>query len=186
MKLEIYSKKISYRGFTLLELLITVLILGILTSMAIPGFTSWLPDYKLKNAAQQLYSNMHLVKIMAIKENKSYRLVFLSGDNNFYNIERSDGIIEKTIHLNDYETSRNIVVFGCGNATKAATISGGPAPDDGVSYSYNKATFNSKGLGKSGYVYLSNSKGSAYAIGTWSAGIIVLKKWNSSTNSWDN
>lgn len=184
MESEICSRKISCRGFTLVELITTVLILGVLASFAIPAFSNWLPDYRLRNTAQELYSNMQLIKMIAIKENNIYRLVFTSGDNDFYIMERPDGTVEKTINLNHDESSCD-VFFGCGDATKAATVSGGPVPDDGVSYTYNKATFNSRGLGKSGYIYLTNGKGTAYAVGTWSSGIIVLKKWDNSTESWN-
>lgn len=184
MKLEFYSGRSSCSGYTLSELIVTILIIGILASIAIPGFAKLLPDYRLRIAVQELYSNIHHAKMMAIKENRSIRVVFKTGENGSYRIVKPDGTVERTVSLNKDDASGNIF-FGCGSATKGATVSGGTAPVDGVSYSYNKATFNSEGLGKSGYVYLCNRKGRAYAIGTWASGIIVLKKWNNSTNSWE-
>ena len=175
MKLKFFSGINSESGYTLSEVIVTVFIIGILASIAIPGFAKFLPDYRLRIAAQELYSNLHHTKMAAIKANRSFRIVFKTGKNGSYFIEKPDGTVERTVSLNP-ENDSNDVFFGCGSATKGATTSGRAAPDDGVSYSYNKASFNSEGLGKSGYIYLCNSKGAAYAIGTWASGIIVLKK----------
>lgn len=184
MKWVIFSKKSSCHGFTITELAVVILIISVLASIALPGFAKWLPGYKLRIAAQELYSNIHHAKMMAIKENSSYRLVFTPGEKSYYIIERPDGSVERRISLNRNGASGD-VSFGCGSATKAATVNGGPAPNDGISYTYNKATFNSRGLGKSGYVYLCNGEGGAYAIGTWASGVIIMKKWNKSTGSWE-
>ena len=171
------------RGFTLLQLIIIVGILGVLASIAIPQYSNWMPEYRLKSAARDLYSNMQLARLMAIKANKSYRLVFTTAGNGSYVVRRPDGTIEKRIDFRDYDSS-GAIGYGGGNAIKNATRSGGPLPNDGISFHYNKATFNSRGTGSSGYVYLENSRGTAYAIGTLSSGLIVLKKWDDSASEW--
>jgi prepilin-type N-terminal cleavage/methylation domain-containing protein len=42
----------SASGFTMIEVLIVIVILAILMSIAIPGFSRWLPNYRLKGAAR--------------------------------------------------------------------------------------------------------------------------------------
>ena len=185
MKCNAFSKD-YFNGFTIIELIITIAILGTLAFIAIPVYSSWLPNYRLKTAVQDLYSNMYLTKIMAIKKNDDYKLIFTTTGDQCYAIKRPDGSFEKEVFLADYG-SNNDIEFGCGNATKQANILGSPIEPgyDGVSYNYNKATFNSRGLGSSGYVYIANCKGAVYAVGTWSSGVIVLKKWNESNGSWE-
>ena len=46
------------QGFTLIELMVTIIILSVLLGLAIPGFSSWLPKYRLRGAARDIYSNL--------------------------------------------------------------------------------------------------------------------------------
>ena len=56
----------KHNGFTLVDLVATVSVLGILITVAIPAFSKWLPDQRLKSAARDLYTSMQLTKIGAI------------------------------------------------------------------------------------------------------------------------
>ncbi len=56
------------RGFTLIELLVTIIILSVLLGLAIPGFSSWLPRYRLRGAARDIYSNLQYAKMTAVQE----------------------------------------------------------------------------------------------------------------------
>lgn len=168
-------------GFSLVELLFVLCIAGILASVAAPVFSNWLPDYRLRSKAKELYSDMYLAKMKAIKENSKYKIYFYRGVNDSYSLKSADGDIEKTVVLpsSDYK-----IGFGCGSATRSAKKSGGPPPEDPVGYASDVVTFNSRGTGSSGYVYLDNDKGSSYAIGSFSSGVIFMRKWDKSDNTW--
>jgi prepilin-type N-terminal cleavage/methylation domain-containing protein len=54
-------------GFTLFEVLVSLILLAIVAAVAIPAFAVWLPDYRLKEASRQAFSNFQLAKLTAIK-----------------------------------------------------------------------------------------------------------------------
>jgi len=173
-------------GFTLIELIVTIAVLGIMTAIAIPGFSRWLPNQRLKVAARDLFSNMQLAKMGAVRDNADWAVVFDTvasrylicsdaGDGNWTTL--GDNSIEKTVNFSNYEG----VNYGHGNATTNATQGGGAFTGDNVSYSTpdNVTIFTSRGMVSNlGYVYLSNSQGSSYTVGTPTiAGVILMKKW---------
>jgi len=64
------------KGFTLIELLITVVIMGILVSLAAPSMFSILEGRKLKGAAENLFADLMFAKTEAIKRNNEVILSF--------------------------------------------------------------------------------------------------------------
>lgn len=183
MSIVIRKQTIHRQGFTLIELIVAIFIFGILCSIAVPAFSSWIPEYNLKMAVRDLYSNMQLTRTLSIKKNAKYQIVFNTAGRG-YRVVRPDGTTEKTVAFTTYDKGGGIG-YGSGNATEEANGSGDPVQEDGVSFQFNKTTFNSKGIGSLGYVYLANNKGTAYAIGSRITGFIVIKKWKESAGKWE-
>ena len=113
-------------GFTIVELVVALSIMGIAVSAAIPGFSRWLPDYRLKSAVTELYSNLHLAKMCAVRDNAEWAIYF---DPNFdaYQVRYGTGVdgeytdpggfaVDKTVILANYKGG---VCFGHGSATAA-------------------------------------------------------------------
>lgn len=162
-------------GFTIIEVLVVMIIMAILASLAIPGFSRWLPNYRLKGAARDLYSSLQLAKSGAIKDRADWAVVF-PGGNTYQVVARygSDNVLHKTVNLPDYGSN---VSFGPGNAT--TDVEGGSitaVPASPVVFSSRGFTTNETVV----FAYLKNSKNTSFAVGTWASGAVVLRKWNGS------
>lgn len=71
------------KGFTLTELVVIFAILGIMMSIAIPSYISWLPRHRLQTSARQIYDDLNLAKIRAVKDNIDSCITFDVGNENY-------------------------------------------------------------------------------------------------------
>lgn len=174
-------------GFTKLELLVVIVILGISASLAIPGFSNWLHSYRLKGAARDLYSNLHFAKSWAIRDRGEWAVEFNAAGNSYQVVSggpdrlystADDNMVLKTVSLGTYGSNLS---YGPGSATRK--VGRNEPIADSVSFPGDRVVFNSRGMTTGtlgGYAYITNDRSACFAVGTWSSGIVVLKKWNGS------
>ncbi|MDA1106964.1 MAG: GspH/FimT family pseudopilin [Proteobacteria bacterium] len=74
-------------GFTLVELMVTVAVTGILLAIAVPAFQSTLDKRRLVGAAEQLYADLQYARSEAIKRNTSVYVSFTTGADWCYGID---------------------------------------------------------------------------------------------------
>ncbi len=67
------------------EVVVTLAILGIMATIAIPSFMSWLPRHKLQTSVRQIYDDMNLAKLSAVRNNVNVVVQFVPNSNT-YNI----------------------------------------------------------------------------------------------------
>ena len=64
------------KGFTLVEVLTVVAILGIVGAIAVPAMLSWLSNQGIQAAGRDLYGNLRKAQSTAIKENRNCAVRF--------------------------------------------------------------------------------------------------------------
>lgn len=65
-------------GVSLIELLITIAILGILTTIALPGYRVWIQNTQIRSAAESVLEGMQLARAEAVRRNVTVRFQFVS------------------------------------------------------------------------------------------------------------
>jgi len=74
-------------GFTLIELMITIVVLAVLVAIALPSFQSIIEKRRLVGAADNLYADLQYARSEAIKQNKIITFQFSTGANWCYGID---------------------------------------------------------------------------------------------------
>lgn len=78
---EVCQLNSSYKaqsGFSLLEMMIVIIIVGVLAAIGIPSFSSWKEKQAVSNATNALLSHMKQARNLALAENRSVRITFSS------------------------------------------------------------------------------------------------------------
>ena len=181
---QILSRHTHSQGFSLLELMIVIAIIAIMTGIAIPNFISSRPRAQIKKATRDLYSNMQLAKVKALRDSSewaiqfntaadSYDLLSAKGADDTWNT--GDDTVFKTVELDFYPG----IVYGSLHGPRPGSSSD---PSDGVSFGSNRLEFNPDGSSSSGTVYFNNDDDTCAVGAASSAGRI--KAWHNYGGGW--
>ena len=61
-------------GVTLIELMVTLTVFGILTMLALPAFSTWLANTRIRTAAEAVSNGLHLARTEAVRRNANIQI----------------------------------------------------------------------------------------------------------------
>ena len=154
-------------GYTLLEMMIVLAIVGMLTTLAVTNYSEQVPHQQLRDISANLVGQLRLARQKAISRGTEETIFFRPDvrqyDNSFLGVQ----------------TLPSHVRFGWASNVTKAPDGDKKLPDGGISFVKNNVTFSSDGSsGKKGSIYLTNSKKESVAITINFTGRIRKYLWN--------
>ncbi|MDO9205445.1 GspH/FimT family pseudopilin [Methylotenera sp.] len=67
--------KKNQAGFTLIELMVVVSVIGILASLGLPSYRIWMENTRIRNAAESIQTGLQKARVEALKRNVPVQLV---------------------------------------------------------------------------------------------------------------
>jgi len=158
-------------GFTTIELIVVIAIMGVLMAIAIPNFSQWTTNYRLKAAAREIYTNFQKARMEAIKTNSDVVVSFNVGAET-YQVFVDNGGTTGTAGDDTQNGDERILT----TVTMPASV-----VLDSVNFSLGSLTpgFTARGLplkSRIGNVKLRNDNNESYQIKLSSAGGLKLEK----------
>ena len=173
-------------GFTLQEVLITFAIISILSAIAVPGFSRWLPNYRLKSAARDVVSNFQLAKLTAIKKGINctitfnqiiggtvYDYVVYEDANNSLEYDAGEQVVNKVAFSEHYTGVSFDITQGGGDGLDFAVNDDSP-PRPSTAFRLNGLTRDNTGGSGAGTIFLKNTQNKTASIAVSAAGSIRI------------
>ncbi len=158
-----------HQGFSLIELMVVLSLIGVLSLVGVFNFVTGLPQYRLKQAATDLVAKVRKAQSDAVKRSTSVSIVFDEGEQAYY----VDGV-----RFPESGTLAGHYGYGVSYGT------GGSDASDAVSFDSGDArlTFSLRGVSTSGNgsVCLVNKDGTVRRVRISAAGAARVEKWTGS------
>jgi prepilin-type N-terminal cleavage/methylation domain-containing protein len=70
---------LNIRGFSIVELVTAVALMGIVAAIALPSWMRLTPTYSLNNSVRQIQSELHSIKMRAAAEGVAFQMAYSQG-----------------------------------------------------------------------------------------------------------
>lgn len=169
------------RGFSLIELMVVIVIIGIILAIAIPSFTAMIRRSRGNAATEGLAQEIRNFRERAISISGTYQISFPS--NKTYLLTRPDATTD--LRKLGSTTGGNLkfgVTFANNTTGFTASEPYGAIPGDGIDLPGKVLTISNRGSMTHGVIYITNGK-EDYAIGMNTLGKVKIYRWG--TAQWD-
>lgn len=113
------------RGFTLLELIVVMALIGLMSAIALPEFIAWRTQARYNDAAQEIAATLREARSQALSRNLQHRVEF-DVDNRQYRITAGDRAINSTAFatvVKDWTVlHRDLVLRGAADCSGTADV----------------------------------------------------------------
>lgn len=153
-------------GFTFLEVIVVMAVIGILSAVAIPGLSAFTDRMRIETVARTLSTDLREVKMKSLLDRSDYTIRFDPGSSLYELPERQANLPHG-------------VRFGFGPGVLGPPGNPTSTPDnDGVTFTSNRATFYSGGSNSMGTLYITNNNDVNMAISITMTGRVKIWKWD--------
>lgn len=143
------------RGFTIVEMMITIAIIGVLASLSFFTVQAIMPGYRLNGAIRMVRGDLYNAKMLAAKKNRQYKVVFSASG---YQVQKGTSNAG-AFSLDQVELSRTFSDYPHVTVKTSATAD---------------PVFSPRGTATNGTITLQNSSGEEKTITTSIAGRIKI------------
>jgi len=155
-----------HKGFTFLEVVIVIAVIGILSVIAVPGMSAFTDRLRIETTARTISTDLREVKMKSVLDRSDYTVLFDPGNNLYELSERRSNLPHG-------------VRFGFSPGVLGPPGNPTSTPDkDGVTFTSNKAAFYSRGSNSMGTIYITNNYNVTMAISITVTGRIKIWKWD--------
>lgn len=165
------------RGFSLIELIVALAIVGTLAVIALPTYRGWITNIQYKEAARRVASLLRQARSEAVTRNRECEAKFYF-DTNQYCLARGN--------LPSGSTSFADMIVSETSFPEGVDIRGNS--DCSVNAGEKKLQFNPNGSSNTGYICIMDNAGvRKYRAGVTVAntGRVVIQHWNPGSSSWE-
>jgi len=137
------------KGFTLIEIITVVIIVGIVSTVAVFNLVNMLPQFRVNSSVRALASKLQWARLKSVSENNNFIVYFFSPDNDGkyrYEIlddDDNDGQQDndETMYTGEEYYLEKGIRFGRAKASVKRTTCGGDIDADGLHFNNDKVTF---------------------------------------------